>query len=76
MHCFWYNFKTCTGHAVKPVLSGQSRGNLYCPFNRGVRLKGGSRTQARYDLKENNIVYFTDYSNIETNKRYSQYQCV
>ena len=24
---------------VKPALSGHSRGNLYCPFNTGVRLK-------------------------------------
>ena len=38
-------------------------GNLYCPFNRGVCLKEVlvPRPLTRYDLKENNIVYFIDY---------------
>ena len=50
-------------YTVKPALSGHSWGNLYCPFNRGVRLKEVliPRPLTRYDLKEKNIVYFIDY---------------
>ena len=48
---------------VKPTLNVHSRGNLYCPFNRGVRLKEVliPKPLIRYDLKDNNIVYFIDY---------------
>ena len=46
----------------KPALSGHSRGNLYCPCNRGVRLKEVlvPSPLTRYDIKENNIEYFID----------------
>ena len=35
-------------------------------FNRGVRFKGGSRTQASYQIRSQRIYFIT--SNIKTNK--------